>query len=161
MTIDYSTIFGDNWKSIIAVLGGFLIGILIIVIALVILMIIANWKYYKKAGRGGWESIIPFYNKWVLVEIAGLNWWWFLLLIASNIISIIFGASIPGLQTFAHIAVIFASLTCNYNISKKLHQDIGFAILLTIFPIVMIPIVAFSKSYQFDHSIPLSKNGLI
>ena len=174
MTHDYSSILGENAealesilgtnseavKSIILALGGFILVILLILLAIAILMIIATCKMYIKAGKKGWQAIIPYYNNWVLTEIAGLNWWWFLVLVASGIVSLLFGSSIPGLNTVANIATILGSFNCYYNISKKLHKDTGFAVLMTIFPVIMIPIVAFSKNYQFDHSVPVSKNGI-
>lgn len=174
MSFDYNAVFGENVGaiesllgtnseailSILAFLGGFILVVLLIVLAVAILMIVATCKMYIKAGKKGWQAIIPYYCNWVLTEIAGLNWWWFLVLIASGIVSLLFGNSIPGLKTLANIATIFGSFNCYYNIAKKLHKDTGFAILMTIFPVIMIPVVAFSKNYQFDHNVPVSKNGI-
>ena len=84
--ISTNTNYGyDGWGALAAVLGGFLIIFLLIVIAVVVLMVVAEVKMYKKAGKQGWEAIVPFYSQWVLVEIAGLNWWWFLILLASGL----------------------------------------------------------------------------
>ena len=174
MSFDYNTAFGENAEAIeslfgnygetlgpiLAFLGGFIIVVLLIVLAIAILMIVATCKMYIKAGKKGWQAIIPYYCNWVLTEIAGLNWWWFLILVASGIVSLVFGNSIPGLKTIANIATIFGSFNCYYNIAKKLHKDTGFAVLMTIFPVIMIPVVAFSKNYQFDHTVPVSKNGI-
>ncbi len=174
MSFDYNTAFGENAEAIeslfgtygetlgpiLAFLGGFIIVVLLIVLAIAILMIVATCKMYIKAGKKGWQAIIPYYCNWVLTEIAGLNWWWFLVLVASGIVSLVFGNSIPGLKTIANIATIFGSFNCYYNIAKKLHKDTGFAVLMTIFPVIMIPVVAFSKNYQFDHTVPVSKNGI-
>ena len=174
MSYDYQSLFGKNaesiesllginnatLQSILAIIGSFLLIIFFICLAILIIMIIAACKLYKKAGKDGWEAIIPFYNDWVYVEIAGLNWWWFLLLIASTIVSIIFGNNLGGLNTITNLCVIFSFFVCNYNISKKLHKNTGFAVLMTIFPVIMIPLIAFSKSYQFDHNVPVSKNGI-
>ncbi|MBQ7624760.1 MAG: hypothetical protein IJS65_05765 [Clostridia bacterium] len=41
--------------------------VICIVIAIVIL--IAEWKIYNKAGQPGWAVLIPFYNVWVLYKI--------------------------------------------------------------------------------------------
>ena len=35
--------------------------------AISIVSIICNWKLFKKAGKNGWEAIIPFYNSYVFV----------------------------------------------------------------------------------------------
>src|SRR5574344_3137400 len=56
-----------------------------------VLMIIGMWKMYVKAGKPGWASIVPFYNLYVLFEIAGMNGWMFLLLLVpiANIVFLI------------------------------------------------------------------------
>lgn len=33
-----------------------------------ILNILANWRLFQKMGRQGWESLIPFYNHYILFE---------------------------------------------------------------------------------------------
>ena len=48
--------------------------------ALCIVMVVAWWKIFTKAGKPGWASLIPFYNTIVLLEIAGKPWWWLLLM---------------------------------------------------------------------------------
>lgn len=64
------------------ILGGSIF-ILLLVIALYVVYVIGLWKLFKKAGKQGWEAIIPFYNTYVLVEISGLNWWYFLIAISA------------------------------------------------------------------------------
>ena len=134
--------------------------IFIIIVPIFIIYIIAKCKMYKKAGKSGWEAIVPFYNNWVYTEIAGVEWWWFIALIASSLFS--FSTS-NGEQTisfnFGYVIGLFGAFVCNYNISKKLHKDVGFAVLMTIFPFVMIPLIGFSSNYSFDNSVKVSKNG--
>ncbi len=53
----------------------------VIYLALSILLIVALWKIFEKAGQPGWASIIPFYNVYVLFEIAwgsGIKFLWLL-----------------------------------------------------------------------------------
>jgi hypothetical protein len=45
-----------------------------------ILMIVAVWRIFVKAGEAGWKSIIPFYSSYILFKIAGRNGLWFLAL---------------------------------------------------------------------------------
>jgi hypothetical protein len=40
-------------------------------IALTILLIVAWWKLFEKAGEHGWAALIPYYNKYVLFKISG------------------------------------------------------------------------------------------
>ena len=60
-------------------------GLVYLVIALIwiILLVIALWKAFTKAGEAGWKAIIPFYNIYIMYKIAGYkNWFWYTLLIA-------------------------------------------------------------------------------
>lgn len=63
-----------------AAAGGSAIGTIFSLIFAVI-AIVALWKMFVKAGEPGWAGIIPFYNTFTLVKIAGLNPWLFLLML--------------------------------------------------------------------------------
>lgn len=143
---DYSGIFGF--------LGGILILILLLSVAFSIIQIVALWKLYKKAGKNGWEAIIPFYNNWILVEISGLDWWWFLLFFAPTILPFL------GLGVFGWIAYLITIFNCYYNLAKKFDRDLGFAICLTLFAPICIPIAAFSKNFVYNKNITVSNNGV-
>ena len=41
----------------------------IISLAVALVVLIAEWKTYTKAGKPGWAVLIPFYNIWVLYTI--------------------------------------------------------------------------------------------
>jgi hypothetical protein len=49
-------------------------------IAWIVLILVAGWKMYVKAGQPGWTSLIPFVNFFALLKIIHKPWWWFLLL---------------------------------------------------------------------------------
>src|SRR5690606_41925841 len=36
---------------------------------------------YRKAGKQGWEAIIPFYGQYVMAQLVGRPTWWVLLLL--------------------------------------------------------------------------------
>ncbi len=158
MMVDYNF---ENYSKLAAILGGvgifFLLFLIVLMIAIIVVEVIASWKFFQKCGKNGWESIIPIYNSWIKVEIAGLNWWWFLFLIFSVLGSI---SGNDSYKVLVGIVPLFGNFVCNYNLSKKFHQDTGFAILMTLFPWLMIPIIAFSKKYQYDCSVVVSKNGI-
>ena len=153
--------YGNDYGSAFAALGAFLLVLVVVFVAVLIFMIVATWKMYKKAGKNGWESIIPFYSNWVYVEIAGLNWWWFFVSIAGSVITLSTNSSNGETVSFnvGSIIALFGTFVCNYNIAKKLHKDTGFAVLMTIFPVILIPMIAFSDKYTFDNNVSLSKNG--
>lgn len=48
-------------------------------LAVSVLMIVAMWQVFVKAGKPGWAAIVPFYNIWVLLEVAGRPGWWIIL----------------------------------------------------------------------------------
>ena len=146
---------GKDLTALYATLGILFIFILALAIAYLIFCIIGTVKLFQKAGKSGWEAIIPFYNKWVLTEISGLAWYWFLLLIAPTIISLID----RNLSSLGLIAQIFGNFMCFYNLSKKFHKDTGFIVLGTLLGGIMIPIIGISNSYTYDNTVPVTENG--
>ena len=129
--------------------------ILLLVIPVLIVYLVGLWKLFKKAGRNGWEAIIPFYNTWVLAEISGVAWWYALIIILANL-----GIAGDGvLSSIASLASLVANFFICYNLSKKFNKDVGTAILTFLFGIVMIPVMGFSKSYQYDGNVFVSENG--
>ena len=148
--------YSNNFGELLAVLGGFLFVIISFAITLFVIFIIGLVKVFQKNGRAGWEAIIPFYNSWVLVEISGLAWWWFLIINAGLIAFIL---DIKDLTSLAGLVTLFGNFCCFYNLSKKLHKDVGFTVLTTLFPFIMIPVIGFSSQYQFDNSVKVSDVG--
>jgi len=53
--------------------------LLLIQLAIVVLYIVGMWKVFAKAGQPGWAAIIPIYNVYILLKIAGRPGWWLLL----------------------------------------------------------------------------------
>ena len=51
--------------------GGGVLVVLIIELAIAVLMIAALWKVFSKAGQPGWAALIPFYNAYVMLVVAG------------------------------------------------------------------------------------------
>lgn len=133
-----------------------LLPLLFILIVFFIIYIIGRWQLFRKAGKNGWEAIIPFYNDWVYVEIAGLNYWWFFLVVANTIVNLLGDGYIESLASICSTIGLFV---CNYNISKKFNRDTVFAVLMTIFPFIFIPIIGFSSNYKWDSNVSVSNNG--
>ncbi len=98
-------------------------------LAVMVLMIVAYWKIFKKAGMQGWEAIVPIYNLIVLFQITKTPLWMIILLL------------IPIVNIFAFFIVwIIVSL----NLAKVFGKDTVFAILLMFFPYIMYPVLAFN-----------------
>lgn len=148
--------FFSDYDWLFGFLGGGLVIFLILILGLIGLVFVANWILFKKAGRKGWESIIPIYSTWVLTEISGLNWWWFLLLIAD----LTFEFEIEGLTMAIGICGFLARFNCYYNISRRFGKDRNTSILAGLFSFIFIFIFAFSKKNIYDINIPVSANGI-
>ena len=92
-----------------------------------ILMIVAYWIIFTKAGKPGWACLIPIYNIIVLLEVVGKPWWWIFLLL------------IPIVNLVIGIIVL-------HRLSLSFGKDVGFTLGLIFFSIIFWPILAFSKA---------------
>ena len=140
-------IFGGIFAFSILLLG--------IVFLVLVINIVGRWCLFKKAGKNGWEAIIPFYSDWVYVEIAQLNYWWFFLVVSNSIANFLS----DDLGSIFYFVSLIALFVCNYNISKKLHKDTVFAVLMTIFPFIFVTMAGVSSNYKWDDSVKVGKNG--
>ena len=137
----------------------------IFILAWAVITIIGQWKLFEKCGEKGWKSIVPFYNDWTLVEISGCHWWYFLFIICDYILTItlentemVAGLSlVSGLLSLVSLYVIFC---INYNIAKKFHQGVGFAVGMSLVPFVFYLILGFSNKYQYDEKVKVNPWGL-
>lgn len=97
---------------------------------LVVVLIIAAWNLFKKAGKPGWAAIVPFYNTWVMVQIAKLSPLWFILL-------------------FIPLANLVAIVVIYHNLSKVFGRGVGTTLLMLFFPYITFPYLAFSKNVVY------------
>lgn len=113
-----------------------------------VLLIIANWRIFTKAGEPGWKSLIPIYNYYILLKICKMrNWFWWV--IGSSIcagVMYVFDGSNPLLMTEEQLAVydwgahpmalfatvmisvvsIYTQIVSCYRLSKAFGHGIGF-----------------------------------
>lgn len=99
----------------------------ILYLALIVFLIVTMWKIFTKAGKPGWASIIPIYNVFVMLDIAGKPAWWFLLFL------------IPFVNFIVGILVI-AGIAANFG------KGGGFVVGMILLPIVFYPILAFGSA---------------
>lgn len=96
-------------------------------LAIAVIIILAMWKIFTKAGEPGWASIIPIYNLIVLLKIVGRPAWWFILCL------------IPFVNFIVLIIV-------NIDLARKFGKGAGFGFGLFILGIIFYPILAFGDS---------------
>ena len=153
----------NEYEKILSFFAGAYIGLIIFAVILALgattIYIVGRWKLFKKAGKQGWEAIIPFYSTYTLIEISELNWWYFLIAISGTIISIL---DIDELSAITTIASRLVNVFCFYNIAKKTKQNpTSYAITAAFVPGIMALIVGLSKSITWDKTITVSPNGPI
>ena len=118
-TPDYMTSAGGG--SPVPGIIGLLVGLLIIV---------AMWKVFTKAGQPGWASIIPIYNLYIWCKIVGRPWWWILLML------------IP-------IVNFIVAIVLSIDLAKSFGKGAGFGIGLALLGVIFFPILGFgSAQYQ-------------
>ena len=123
--VEYST-EGQPPSPVVTIIG-LLIGLL---------MIVAMWKVFTKAGQPGWASIIPIYNLYVWCRIVGRPWWWILLML------------IP----FVNFIILI--ILC-IDMAKSFGKGAGFGIGLAFLGIIFLPILGFgSAQYQGPAAAP-------
>jgi hypothetical protein len=102
----------------------------IVGLLIALLVIVAMWKVFTKAGQPGWASIIPIYNLYIWCKIVGRPWWWILLML------------IP------FVNFIVAIILC-IDMAKSFGKGAGFGIGIAFLGIIFLPILGFgSAQYQ-------------
>ena len=101
----------------------------IIALAILALQVASLWVIFRKAGEPGWAAVIPIYNLFVLVRVAGFSWWWFLLL------------WIPILNLIAVFAIPF-------GLSRRFGHGAAFGLGLLFLPLIFYPVLAFGGSHH-------------
>lgn len=102
----------------------------IIALLVGLVLIVAMWKVFTKAGQPGWASIIPIYNVYIWCKIVGRPGWWVILLF------------IPFVN---FIILIILSI----DMAKSFGKGVGFGLGLAFLGFIFWPILGFgSAQYQ-------------
>jgi hypothetical protein len=103
---------------------------MIIGLLIALLLIVAMWKVFTKAGQPGWASIIPIYNLYIWCKIVGRPGWWIILML------------IP------FVNIIIGIILC-IDMAKSFGKGAGFGIGLALLGIIFVPILGLgSAQYQ-------------
>ena len=78
-----------------AIVGASLGTVLTISLIMGVLLIIAGWKIFEKAGEKGWKILIPIYDVYILFKICKLKNWFWAMLAVSVILSIAMCCNMP------------------------------------------------------------------
>ena len=141
-----------------------------VVISLVwyIIMVIANWRIFTKAGQAGWKSIIPILNTYVLFKIAWKTKMFWLMLV--TLIGGSVCATMAQEQSNDTLAIIGAGLTfvscvigiiAVHKLSKAFGHGLGFTLgLLFLSPIFTLILGLGGSEYIGPSGIPTDPNYL-
>ena len=97
-----------------------------------VLILVAGWKMYVKAGQKGWVSLIPILNILGLLKIVHRPWWWILLML------------IPFVNFVVGIIIML-------DLAKAFGHGVGMALLLILLTAIGYLVLGFGGSqYQLQ-----------
>lgn len=100
----------------------------------ILLLIASFWKVFEKAGEAGWKSLIPIYNLFVLLRIAGCPSWWLLMF-------------------FLPVVNIYFMVVMHIRLAEKFDKSPLFGFALCFLGFIFFPILAFgSATYEGDEA---------
>jgi len=135
--------------AVLATLGMAAIAVLI---AFYVLLVIAGWMIFQKAGEGGWKSIIPIYNSYIFYKITwdGKMFWITLLLsLVSSLCAVSDTTGLVILGGAVGLVLLVITIISIHKLSKAFGHGAGFTIGLLLLPNVFTMILGFGSSrYQ-------------
>lgn len=99
----------------------------LLALVICVFMIAALWRVFTKAGQPGWGCLIPFYNVYLMLKIAGKPGWWLVFFF------------IPVINFVVQIIMLI-------DIARNFGRGGWFAAGLIFLPIIFFPILAFGES---------------
>ncbi len=132
----------SNLETIIGVILAGLAVYVSILVAWYIIMAVANWKIFSKAGEAGWKSLIPFLNTYVIFKIAwkGRMFWAMIgSLVLGSILTSIAGED-GGFLAILGAVLVLASSVIDIISVHKLSKSFGHGLLFTLGLIFFSPI---------------------
>jgi hypothetical protein len=91
------------------------------------IVIVSWWKVFTKAGEPAWAAVVPFYNVYVLLRIAGRPGWWLILY-------------------FIPIVGFVVSIIVAIDVAKAFGKGTGFGLGLGFLGFIFFPILAFGDA---------------
>lgn len=149
------------------IIGSTVIFSFIILALWYILLVIAGWKIFEKAGEKGWKSLIPFYNIYILYKIVNMKgWFWGMLCLSILTYIIMLATGYNPSMTTAQMSVynyaanplllctllvvgvigVVVEIMYAYRTAKVFGHGIGYTIGLIFLPNIFWLILGFGKS---------------
>ena len=135
--------------------AGLLVGYLAVTVTISIiyyvLMVIAQWKLFKKAGEPGWKSIIPVYNGYILYKISWKPMMFWITLAISIVAGILYSIGSDVATVIGALLLIVGvviEIMQIHKLSKAYGHGVGYTIgLIFLTPIFMLILGLGSSQY--------------
>lgn len=99
----------------------------LIYFVILVVMFAAVWAVFDKASKPGWGALIPFYNTYLTIKIAGRPGWWLVLYF------------IPVVDIVIHFIVM-------HDLAKAFGKGVGYMLLLIFLPFLGWPLLAWGDA---------------
>lgn len=138
--------------------SGMLTVIGIISLAVGVLMIIAQWKLFEKAGEKGWKSLIPFYNGYLWYKLTWSAGAYAAIIILSIVSAFVSG--VPVLGILLAITMVILGIMSSHMVSVSYGKGGGFTVGLVLLAPIFYMILAFGDSeYIGPMGVPVSRGS--
>lgn len=137
------------------IIGGMAAMMFACILIFAVLLIIAEWKLFTKAGEAGWKTLIPIYNLWVAFKIVGIAPINAIILVVCEIVVNMIAASaqgsdpgaIFGVCTFILLiyAAVIGFMYC-WKLAKAYGRGVGTFIGLILLPNIFTLILGFGSA---------------
>jgi len=101
--------------------------VLIIQLAVAVATVAGFWKIFVKAGQPGWAALVPFYNIYVMTQIAGKPAWWIVLF-------------------FIPLVSIIAAILLFIGVAQKFGKGAGYGVGLALLSPIFAPMMGFGDA---------------
>lgn len=118
----------DAGHTVLGIMLVYLLAVLFVAFVLSVLLLIAEWRIFSRAGCPGWAVLVPFYNTYCLFKLLFGNGWLFLLML------------VPVVNWILCLVVPF-------RLARVFGAGFGFGLGLLFLPAVFMLILGFGSFY--------------
>lgn len=127
----------DNLPIDAGILMAFFAAYMLFITPIIILIIVAGWRLFTKAGQPGWAVLIPFYNLYVYSQVLRRPKWWILLYLIGTV---------PFAGPWA---MLFVSIIDALRLAKVFQKPPVYGVGILLLGVIFIPYLAFGEA-QYD-----------
>jgi hypothetical protein len=107
--------------------GGVLMIVPLLCLVVVVIVLAGCWKMFVKAGQPGWGILIPIYNGYLFIKVAGRPGWWLILM-------------------FVPLVDIIVGIIVTADIARNFGKGIGFLLGMIFLGFIFYPILGYGSA---------------